>query len=108
MRAMYALLLRAALAERTDEDASTENLVDEVLVRRGRLGPFDPEAEGGGLAEAVADELAYDTALIDLCRHVGVEWELSAFNQPARAREHLERLLVTRNVAPFNLTSAGT
>jgi hypothetical protein len=46
----------------------------------------------------VADQLAYDVALVRLARSLGTEWDLCRFNQPLRERRTLERALGVRGI----------
>ena len=52
----------------------------------------------GGVPAAVADQVAYDIALIALCRHAGVGFDVEEFNQPDEARGRLEEALAERGL----------
>ena len=47
---------------------------------------------------AIADHLAYDAALIELSRHLGIEVDLTRFGQPQHERARLEQALVARGI----------
>jgi hypothetical protein len=100
---MYAELLTAALAteRRSERTASTEELLAELARCRSRLpsGPL-PATVAGGVPAAVADHLAYDIALVALCRHLGIDFEVGAFDRPLAARDRLERLLAAAGFTP--------
>lgn len=95
---MYAQLLTVALASEDPADgtADTDELVANVARARARL-PADPTpaAISGDVPAAVADQLAYDMALIALCRHLGIDCDVGAFNRPEAARSRLEHALTS-------------
>lgn len=45
-----------------------------------------------------ADQLAYDLALMELSRLLGIECEVLRFNQPQRERDRLENELASRGI----------
>ncbi len=95
---MYTQLLGAALGEVAVNRGLT---TDEALanVRRLRMVRPRPSAGGeGGVAVAVAEELTYDVALIDLAGRFGIECDLRAFDEPERGRAHLESAIEGRGV----------
>jgi hypothetical protein len=46
----------------------------------------------------VADQLAYDIALIELAQGVGVDCDLFGFDQPPRERNRIEQALAARGL----------
>lgn len=100
---MYAQLLAVALAsdDHAERTADTDELVAKVARARCRL-PADPTpaAVSGDVPAAVADQLAYDMALIALCRHLGIDCDVGAFNRPDAARSRLERALTSSGLLP--------
>jgi hypothetical protein len=100
---MYAKLLNSALgtAGRPGPASTTEELVDELARCRARLpsGP-SPATASGGVPAAVADQLAYDMALVELCRRVGLAYDVGAFDRPEEARARLEQALAGRGLWP--------
>ena len=53
----------------------------------------------GRVVVAVADQLAYDIALIEFAQGVGIDFDLEAFDQPQVERGRLEQALVSRGVS---------
>jgi hypothetical protein len=88
--AAYADLLTRALGTEGDACRSDDLLVAEVIRSRARL-----QATSGDdpVAEVLARELSYDSALIRLCRALDVETEPVRFATPAPERARLEREL---------------
>ena len=97
---MYAQLLDAVLADGSDDEVPTRSsgpLAE--LVRLGRVmdkhaGRSDP----GWALQAVADQLAYDAALIRLAGKRGVHADTTDFEIPERGRYLLEQSLADRGV----------
>jgi len=94
--AMYTQLLEAVLAYEDDAPSlprSQGPLADAVRLRRSlerHLGRTDP----GWALQAVADQLAYDAALVRLARHRGLTVGLDSFDRPGRGRTAIETALV--------------
>jgi hypothetical protein len=95
---MYAELLEAALGERLRSGppgASGERLAELFRCRRQLNASPSPN---NGVAVSVADQLAYDVALIELAQGVGINCDLLGFDQPQRERARLEQGLISRGV----------
>lgn len=98
--AMYTQLLAAVLAYEADpatQPRSQGPLADVVRLRHTmerRAGRNDP----GWALQAVADQLAYDAALVRLARRRGIDAGPQAFDIPERGRAGLEAALIARGV----------
>lgn len=92
---VYSELLNIALIEEQDETSDVAGLVAQTLRRRAELEtavrarPADPSS-------AFSYSLAYDAALVRLCRKVGVEETLTAGAMAVVARQEAEKRLVER------------
>lgn len=79
-----------------------ENLAGEALVGYTlvcRTATLDRGRHPGWSAYSVlAADVAYDRALIRLCRANGVDALESSFSHPSKERERLERLLATTGI----------
>ncbi len=99
---MYTKLLDAALREPTGADdsaaeANTDDLLAEVLRRRRQMRASQPAPAGSGWAAgAVADQVAYDAALIRLARMLGIGCDVGRFATPEHERSTLEARLAER------------
>jgi hypothetical protein len=98
---MYAELLDAAFSERlrSGPPGATGERLAELLRCRSQLTTSTPS--NNRVAGAVADQLAYDLALIELAQGVGVDCDPLLFDQPLRERQRLEQALVSWGV-PLN------
>ncbi len=97
---MYTHLLSAALQglnSSTDKLTNDEALA-ELLRCRNRLGTGLSHERSHRATDVVADELAYDTALIELARRVGLECDVGDFDNPGHGRALIERNLGTRGI----------
>lgn len=94
---MYTQLLGLALDDGGEADLHTVmgEVFAELLHRRKllRAPSADPQDLG-----AVADQLAYDVALIRLATSLGIDWDLQGFEQPVRERRLLEQALTERGI----------
>jgi hypothetical protein len=98
---MYTYILETALRERSQPDTrlTTRDAVAVVLECRRYLGSIAPSGWSGDWGSAaLANQVAYDLALIDLARSVGIDCDTTSFDQPQRRRIELERELVSRGV----------
>ncbi len=112
---MYSQLVSHALAERDPYDGDGDAELFETVVRLraalpvqptgsangsnahdGVYGGGDPRYGSGGVTSRVADEVAYDVALVTLCRRLGVEHDPECFDRPDVERRALERELACR------------
>ncbi len=55
-------------------------------------------ASSNGVAVAVADQLAYDVALIEFAQGLGIEVDARGFDQPRLERHRLEQALASRGI----------
>lgn len=97
---IYTQLLDTALdelASNARELKQGEALAD--LVRcRNLVGAGFARTRSNWAPAAVADELAYDIALIRLARSLGVECDISRFERPGHERSRLEHQLADRGI----------
>lgn len=93
---MYTQLLEAAFAQRPapGPGATEQDAHEEVLRSRGELQRGVPVGtEPDTVPVALALQIGYDVALLDLARLVGIDTEPERFEQPQQERERLERAL---------------
>ncbi len=97
---IYAQLLDDALGQaQVDKTSTTGDALAQLLEIRRRLGATVAGYAGGDWAPAaIADQLAYDIALIELSRRLGIEVNLRGFGQPQHERTRLEQALVARGM----------
>ncbi len=98
---MYTDLVEAALAEVTADDgpASSDQALAEVIRRRTLLGSKRwQEAGRPDVPATLADEVAYDVALIRLARALHVDCDPRNFGWPQGERTKVERALVSEGV----------
>jgi hypothetical protein len=101
---IYTQLLSVALDEaRTSNDetchTSTTEALANVAACRSRLhvdagAPAQPDWAPG----ALADQLAYDIALIDLARHFDIDVDLDGFGRSLTERARIEQMLISRGL----------
>ena len=84
---VYAELLKLTLGDGSDYDQSLDQLVSEALARR------DAMARDGDAATRLAAALAYDAALVRLCRALGVDQDLTGNSAGLEARRRAEDAL---------------
>ena len=97
---MYTQLLKAVLAfeaDPTSQFPSRDPLVDIVRLR-DKLEHQAARTEPGWALQAVADQLAYDAALVRLARTRGMSFGPDAFAIPERGRATLEDALIASGV----------
>ncbi len=111
---IYSELLILSSKEEVDVDAPADPVArgdregrgeeaDEQLGELRRLrslvgNPRTAERRPGSAAGRLADQLAYDTALIRYCRRVGIDCSAADFGRPEAERSHLEELLAGRGI----------
>ena len=95
---IYSEMLRLVLvAESDDGDRPVAALISEVLGCRAHLtGGRGPGPTGGEAADRVADWLAYDAALVRLCRRLELEEDLTTDGETGAARLLTEARLAER------------
>ncbi len=102
---MYAKLLAAALADRpsSEIDEDPGSLLSEVKWRHSLL---DSSAHNNAISNsapvALADELAYDIALIALARSAGIQCDVNGFDQPVQQRLKLEQEVARQGIKIFD------
>jgi len=98
---MYTQILEAALSERRQPavaPTAAEALVA-LIHCHARLGSSGSLERGlDWSSTALANQVAYDIALIDLARSVGIACDSGTFDQPERRRDELKRDLVSRGI----------
>jgi hypothetical protein len=98
---IYADILHRAFESRpkTVGPPMVSDAVEELLHRRSRLAvPRSIERPTDWAARALANQVAYDVALIELARSVGLACDPASFDQPELRRNQVDRELATRGV----------
>ena len=98
---MYTQILDVALRERPQREAemATGEALSALLDCRQHLDLVASSERGTDWSSAaLANQIAYDIALIDLARCVGLDCDPSSFDQPQRRRTDIERQLISRGV----------
>jgi hypothetical protein len=94
---MYAYILEAALSERSQPDAvmATGEALTVLFECRQHLDSTATEPGMDWSSTALANQVAYDLALIDLARCAGLDCDPSSFDQPQHRRIEVERKLLS-------------
>ncbi len=98
---IYARLLSDALSQRHSdgESSTTADTLAQLVKARDRLNiNRSSYTESDWAPAAVADQLAYDVALIELARQLGIEVSLVRYSRPQPERTRLERAVVSRGI----------
>ena len=96
---IYTQLLDSALDEvTTDNELTPSDALAELVRCRNLLGAGFARTGSNWAPAAVADELAYDIALIGLARSLGVECDVNRFDRPGHERARLESELAARGI----------
>jgi len=98
---MYTELLESALRQPASSKGTTTTgeVLAEVLRCRNRLGSAGEALTGSSwVPGALADELAYDMALIELAGRLGIECDSKEFDKPRFGRSRIEKELASRGV----------
>ena len=98
---MYSQLLETALAQvpTSEHPSSAGDALVELIRCRSRLTKgVSIEDRSEMVPAAVAVQLAYDVALVELTRRLGLDFDLSAFDQPLKQRSRLEGALLSRGI----------
>jgi len=98
---IYSELLSVALDEPvpSDDEASTAEALAKVAACRSRLHVEETRStQSDWTAGAIADQLAYDIALIELARLLGIEVDLGGFGRSLTERARIEQLLMARGL----------
>jgi hypothetical protein len=95
---VYADLLRMALdAEPDSDDRPVGDLVAIALGRKGALGqPGGGASAPPDIPSSLGDLLAYDVVLVQLCRRLGVEHEMTGSTAVPVARRKAEEAVAGR------------
>ena len=101
-RSMYSDLLDAALSEvgRPDDGLRTRGSLAELLHYRRKLAEDAARTGPDWALQALADQLAYDVALIRLARRAGVRCSVRGFDRPEQERGRLEHDLERQGIKP--------
>ncbi len=94
---MYVELLSALLADGETRPVRDDSPLDMALDCRGRMLERRGRP-GGSIQHELADEVAYDRALVNLCAASGVDADPTRFSHPLRERARLENALAERGV----------
>ena len=101
---IYVDLLEAVFCERKTalDRLSASEALAQVLRHRRNLVGSGPDHRGWA-AGALADQVAYDSALIAYARRVGLECDPRRFGNPGLERQRIERVLGDRGI-PLDLS----
>lgn len=98
---MYTHILDTALRERSQPDGgmTISEAMAALSARRQHLD-WAPSSERGSdwSSAALAHQVAYDLALIELARCAGIDCDPGSFEQPQRRRIELEHELNSRGI----------
>ena len=94
---MYVDLLTRALGKGEEGHRSNDLLLADLVHSRARLRATEEDTRIP-VAEALARELSYDTALIRLCESLRVPTGPAYFTHPVRERDRLEHELAVLGV----------
>jgi hypothetical protein len=91
---MYSQLLGSALDHRAGDPLSPGEALSHLVLCRSRFAKAASLRTGSGWASvAIADQLAYDVALIALAKGIGIPWDIRNFDRPEEERTRLEGAL---------------
>jgi glycerophosphoryl diester phosphodiesterase len=101
LMSMYTHILEAALGERPLPAVAptTAGALAALLrchARLGSTGSLERTMDWSSLA--LANQVAYDIALIDLARCLGIDCDPATFDQPERERNELKRALESHGI----------
>jgi hypothetical protein len=97
---MYSQLLAAVLDYEADPEVRprSQGPLADVLRLRHAMERHATRTDPGWALQAVADQLAYDAALIRLARRRGIVTDPGAFELPEHGRSALEDALIAKGV----------
>ena len=96
---MYSDLLHAVLTDELEADPPRSHSSTGELMRLRRVrDKHEARNDPGWALQAVADQLAYDAALVRLARRRGIVVKIESFDIPDQGRMHLEQILVAKGV----------
>ena len=109
---MYSQLLEAVLANEADPEARprSQGPLADVMRLRHAMDRRASQADGdpGWAMQAVADQLAYDAALIRLARRRGIPTDPARFEIPEHGRAEIEEALIAMGVNLPGPTARGS
>jgi hypothetical protein len=100
---MYVELLSALLAHEEDPVTTSDSLLDAVFACRRRM-LNDERRTGTSAEDRLADQIAYDRALVNLCAATGIDVDPTRFAHPLQERSRLEGALTAHGI---DLTGSG-
>ena len=89
---MYVELLSSVLADQMDRAVTGDVLLARALDCRARVYR-DPVGPQGSVHQELADQVAYDSALVHLCEARGIHVDPQRFARPGAERDRLEGAL---------------
>jgi len=96
---MYTDILETAQRQRPADPQTVADAMTELLYRQSRLCSDNaPERSTDWTATALADQVAYDVALIELARSIGFTRERRALERPDLCRTDMIRELLARGL----------
>jgi len=97
---MYAQLLEAVLVDETEYEGPSRSAGPLAELNRLRhvMEKHSGRTDPGWALQAVADQLAYDAALVRLARRRGITTDSTTFVVPGRGRAQLEQELIDKGV----------
>ncbi len=98
---IYADLLNVALDQALPPDGArtTYDALTRLVACRRRLDvDASPHTSMNWAPDAIADQLAYDIALIELARHLGIDVDLGGFDHSHAERTRLEHVLESKGL----------
>lgn len=107
---MYAQLLDAVLADEPDPSVPTRSAgpLAELTRLQHVMEKHARRSDAGWALQAIADQLAYDAALVRLARKRGITTSTAMFDVPERGRAVLVQALADRGVhLPVPVTPTG-
>lgn len=103
---MYVQILDAALNERSQHAGArtTEEAISDLLACSDQLmTSHSLRSRAGWSSLALASQVAYDIALIELARSLGLACGPDSFDQPERRRQELLQEVIGRGINPDEL-----
>jgi hypothetical protein len=98
-KSLYSDLLDAALrAQGQSEGAPSSGEALAQLVRRRHEVIWNQPSGQASTTPALADQMAYDMALIGYARSLGIDCDSEDFGSPQDERRRLERVLASRGI----------
>ena len=95
---MYAQLLEEVLTDDVDSPVRSAGPLAELTRLRHVMEKHASRTDPGWALQAVADQLAYDAALVRLARKRGIAAATDSFEVPEQGRLHLEQALIAKGV----------